>query len=123
MPKSLNRYVEFERFLEASTSDGEAASDALQAHLSQLLRAGDARLLDLQKLPPVTENTGLVGLRAGAEIEGDLQAVLARLSALEQQLPDLVIVELNLTPRGRTDRPDRSMRLKLEMVQWREETS
>ena len=122
-PPEPNRYAGFERFISVDQNNQDSLADTVQADLSRRLQAPDSRLIDLKRIDDRTDIADLTGLRFQADIEGDLQAVLSGVAALEQLNHPILIERIELIARGSTDRPDQRIRLALTFIRWVETPS
>lgn len=120
-PVPVNAYSRFSSFVYAP-AEGEAtrlASGDIQSALIDNVRASQARLVDLRPVEGAEMDT-LEALQFRLETEGDIQALLDVIRSLGTLGYPVLIDTLTLKPVGQFDRPDRRLRLSMDISIWAE---
>jgi len=93
-------------------------ASTVQSALIELVRARKARLVDLRETGAIGSINSLSAITWHLEIEGDVEAALDVIRALEDLPQPVLIDELDLKPAGRAGEPDRNMRLTMSLTLW-----
>tara|TARA_R110002049_G_scaffold193364_4_gene362213 strand:+ start:204 stop:755 length:552 start_codon:yes stop_codon:yes gene_type:complete len=99
-------------------ADPTVLTGSVQSALIELVRARKARLVDLRETGANESVNGLRSITWHLEIEGDVEAALDVIRALEDLPQPVLIDELDLKPAGRAGEPDRNMRLTMSLKLW-----
>lgn len=120
-PAPVNAYSRFSSFV-YEPAEGEVprlASGDVQSALIDNVRASQARLVDLRPAESTAMDT-LEALQFRLETEGDIQALLDVIQSLGTLGYPVLIDTLTLKPVGQFDRPDRRLRLSMDISIWME---
>ena len=119
-PISENPYRNFEIFVLKADQQASALSADIQAAIIDSIRLNQARLIGLEEGDPDMEIAGLEALVFNLSFEGDIEAILDTLGAVSEQSWPLIIEAINLQAQGPANRPDRRMRVTLQLKLWME---
>jgi len=121
-PAPTNEYLRFQSFVyqPPEGTDTQLSSSEIQTALIDQVRIHQARLVDLRVSDTPNQLDTLEALELRLEIEGDLKALLDTISALGDLPQPILIDSLTIKPVGRFDRPDRRLRLSLDLSVWSE---
>ena len=99
-------------------SDTSRIAGSVQSAVIERVRASQARLVDLRETAASGTIEGLSAITWHLEVEGDIEAALDVIRALEALPQPVLIDRLDLKPAGRAGEPDRNMRLAMTLTLW-----
>lgn len=119
-PVPPDKFAGYRSFVVPVGPDAELSvlTGSVQSALIELVRARKARLVDLRETGTNGSINGLSAITWRLEIEGDIEAALDVIRALEDLPQPVLIDELDLKPTGNAGEPDRRMRLTLSLSLW-----
>lgn len=121
-PPPPNAFLKYRSYTHQTTSleDGALDSGEIQAAIIDRVRTNRARLVDLSA-PESSQTLGnLETIEFRLEVEGDIKSLLDTIKSLGDLSAPILIDTLSIKPVGRFDRPDRRMRMILELSIWAE---
>lgn len=121
-PPPPNVYLKYRSYTYQAAGNEEGALDSgsIQAAIIDQVKTNRARLVDLSAPESSRELGNLKTIEFRLEVEGDIKSLLDTVQSLGILAAPILIDTLSIKPVGRFDRPDRRMRMTLELSIWTE---